>query len=303
MISIVQALHMQSHFFLLFLILFVAIRNYSLLRMQYFDIHSHLYFPDYDTDREEVITRMKNEGIWTTAIGADLESSKKAIALAEKHENIFASVGQHPEHSANSKESISYDISKEMEKLIEHPKVVAIGECGFDFYRTEKEDLEKIKEDQKEIFEKQIDLAVKNNKALMLHCRPSKGSMDAYEETLSILEPLAKKYGNKLFGNAHFFVGDLEILRRFLDIGFTVSFTGVITFAQDYDELVRFAPLNMIHAETDAPFVAPLSHRGKRNSPEYVYEVVVAIARLKEESIHEVKSILVSNAKKLFGIV
>src|SRR5205823_3200019 len=101
-------------------------------------------------------------------------------------------------------------------------------------------DLEQIKNSQREIFEKQIDLALRHDKALMLHCRSSKGTMDAYEETLAMLEPLAKEHGSKLFGNAHFFAGDMDILRRFLNIGFTVSFTGVITFAPDYNDLVRF---------------------------------------------------------------
>ncbi len=268
--------------------------------MNYFDIHSHLYFPDYDSDREEVIAQMKEQGIWTVSIGADLESSRQAIVLAEKHQNLFASVGIHPSESSNEIRDTRHE--KELKELAKHPKVVAIGECGFDFFRTSAENLEKTRELQKEIFERQIDLAIKNNKALMLHCRPTKSTTDAYEETLSILEPLAKKYGKKLFGNAHFFAGDLAILRRFLNIGFTVSFTGVITFTRDYDELVRFVPLDMVHAETDSPFVAPLSYRGRRNSPEYIFEVVVAIARIKEENIETVKMALVSNVKRLFRL-
>jgi TatD DNase family protein len=266
--------------------------------MDYFDIHSHLYFPDYDTDREAVIANMKEQGIWTTTIGTDIESSKQAIALAEKYENIYASVGHHPAHEIQ--DSV-FNIQK-FEELAKHPKVVAIGECGFDFYRTEPAFAELRRGEQKKVFEQQIDLAVRNQKALMLHCRPTKGTMDAYEECLDILEPLAKEHGEKLFGNAHFFVGDMDILRRFLEIGFTVSFTGVITFVSDYNETVRYTPLESIHAETDAPFVSPVLHRGKRNSPEYIAEIVRALALIRDEDVEVVKTTLISNAKRLFRL-
>ena len=264
--------------------------------MNYFDIHSHLYFPDYDADRDEVIARMLEQGIYTTSIGTDLESSKQSIALAEKYDNIYASVGVHPEHDAAA------GFSHEFEQLAQHPRVVAIGECGFDFYRTSPDDLEKVKADQTKIFQAQVQLAIKYNKALMIHARPAKGTMDAYEETLNILEPLAKQHGDKLFGNVHFFVGDIDILKRFLDIGFTVSFTGVITFAMDYNDVVKYTPLEHIHAETDAPFVSPILHRRQRNSPEYVPEIVRAIALLKGEDMEQVKEALMENAKRLFKI-
>jgi TatD DNase family protein len=268
--------------------------------MNYFDIHSHLYFSDYDADRDGVIARMREQGIYTCSIGTDLESSKQSIALAEKYDNIYASVGVHPEHDAVA------GFSDEFETLAQHQRVVAIGECGFDFYRTSPEasveDREKVKQDQSKIFEAQVQLAIKYNKALMIHARPAKGTMDAYEETLNILEPLAKVHGDKLFGNVHFFVGDIDILKRFLDIGFTVSFTGVITFAMDYNDVVKYTPLEHIHAETDAPFVSPILHRKQRNSPEYVPEIVRAIALLKGEDVEQVKAVLVENAKRLFKI-
>jgi TatD DNase family protein len=274
--------------------------------MNYFDIHSHLYFPDYDADRDEVISRMREQGIYTCSIGTDLESSKQSIALAEKYENIYASVGVHPEHDAAA------GFSNEFDMLAQHPRVVAIGECGFDFYRTSAEDLEKVKADpafaelrrakQAKVFQAQVNLAIKYNKALMIHARPAKGTMDAYEETLNILEPLAKVHGDKLFGNVHFFVGDIDILKRFLDIGFTVSFTGVITFATDYNDVVKYTPLEHIHAETDAPFVAPVLHRRQRNSPEYIAQIVRAIALIKGEDVETVKHTLLDNAKRLFRL-
>lgn len=263
--------------------------------MKYFDIHSHLYFKDFDTDREQVILNMKEKGIYTVSIGTNLETSKQAIKLAEENENLFASVGLHP---ADFKE---YKFEEDFKTLVKHPKVVCIGECGFDYFRLEG-DLKEAKNIQREIFEQQIRLAIENKKALMLHCRPSKGSMDAYLDTVDVLKRYKKEFGSVLFGNAHFFAGDLSILKEFLDLGFTVSFTGVITFTNDYDDLIKYTPPDMIHAETDSPFVAPNPFRGKRNSPEYIEEVVNKIAEIKSLDKEVVKEQLIKNACKLFGI-
>ncbi len=261
----------------------------------YIDIHSHLYFKDFDSDREEVILRMKEQGIATISIGTGLETSKQSVELAHAHENLYACVGVHPADVATA------DVPEEIDLLAEDLKVVAIGECGFDYFRLEG-DASEIKEAQKRVFEHQVKLALKVGKSLMLHCRSTAGTMDAYHDTLDILESYHREHGSKLRGNAHFFAGDMDVLKRFLDIGFTVSFTGVITFTHDYDDLVRYTPLEMLHAETDAPFVAPKPHRGTRNSPEYVKEVVSAIARIKEEDEEMVKKNLISNAQRIFRV-
>jgi TatD DNase family protein len=262
---------------------------------EYFDIHSHLSFPDYDKDREELIEEMQKNKIATISVGVDFETSKKELELAEKYENIFACVGQHPE---NTKEGFDERILQ----LAENPKVVAIGECGLDYFRLPMEDTE-TKKIQKEIFEKQIELSLKVGKPLMLHIRPSdKISYDAYFDALEILESHAKTAGEKLRGNAHFFVGGMEVLKRFLSIGFTVSFAGVVTFTHEYDEYVRYAPLEMIMSETDAPFVAPAPFRGKRNSSLYIPEIVSVIARIRGEDLALVKKTLVENAVRNFNI-
>ena len=266
----------------------------------YFDIHSHLYFPDYDADREIEIEKMKEAKIGTILIGTGVESSQKCIELAEKHSNIFACVGQHP---ADVKVDTEFD--KEIIKLVENKevnkKVVAIGECGLDYFRMSENDID-LKETQKKIFQSHIDLAIKVEKPLMLHIRSSKGTADAYEEALDILEKNYKKFGHKLRGNAHFFAGSPDILKRFLNLGFTVSFTGVITFTQDYDELIRQTPLDMIMSETDAPYVAPVPYRGSRNSPLYVPEVVRAIARIRGEDFEMVRKQLITNVIRNFRI-
>ncbi len=261
---------------------------------EYFDIHSHLYFPDFDKDREEEIKKMKHAKIGTITIGTDLESSKIAIEMAKKHDNLFACIGQHP--GELNKDSV---FEEKLEKLVTHKKVVAIGETGLDYFRLPKDNYQ-LKMIQKTVFEYHIDLALSTDLPLMLHIRSSKGTQDAYGDALDILEHHAKTSGHKLRGNAHFFAGDMDILRRLLFIGFTVSFTGVITFTRDYDEFIKYAPLHAIMSETDAPFVAPVPHRGKRNSPLYVPEVVSRIAEIKGEDLETVKKAMISNALQQF---
>ena len=263
---------------------------------EYFDIHSHLYFPDYDKDREDEIKKIKKAKIGTITIGTDLESSKKAIEMAKEHQNLFACIGQHP-----GELNVGSVFDERLETLVDNPKVVAIGETGLDYFRMLPDDFS-LKGIQKTIFEYHIDLALSSNKPLMLHIRSSKGTQDAWDDALAILEHHAKTSGGELRGNAHFFAGDMDVLKRLLAIGFTVSFTGVITFTHDYDELIKYTPLDMIMSETDAPFVAPEPHRGKRNSPLYVPEVVKKIAEIRKEPFETVKKAMRDNANRCFGV-
>ena len=262
----------------------------------FFDIHSHLHDKAFHEDRDTVVKEMKDYGVGTIVVGTDIKESNAAITLAEKYDHIYATIGLHP---ADDPTEI-FDVEKYM-KLAEHKKVVAIGECGLDYFRLEGDaSAEKIR--QKEVPEKQIALAVAVDKPLMLPGRPRKGSMDAYEDMLHILESMKKVYGLKLRGNAHFFVGTVDIAKRFIDIGFTMSFSGVITFTKDYDDVVRYLPLTMIHAETDSPYATPVPYRGKRNTPMYVQEIVAKIAVLRELPMEEVRMQLLENAKRVFTI-
>lgn len=264
--------------------------------LKYFDIHSHLYFPDFDYDREEEIKKIKENKIGTISIGTDLETSKQAIKLAEENEYFFATVGEHPGYIKTG--SI---LNPEITNLANHKKVVAIGECGFDYFRLDG-DLEAIKKAQRQIFEEEIKISLEIQKPLMLHIRPSKNSMDAYLDTLEVLEYVNKMEGDRLAGNAHFFAGDSEILKRFLNIGFSISFTGVITFTNDYDKFIKYTPIERIMSETDSPFVAPEPYRGKRNSPLFVPEVVKKIAEIRGEDLDSVREKLLQNAIKFFKI-
>jgi TatD DNase family protein len=299
-------------------------------KIKYIDIHCHLDFPDYEKDFEGVLGRMKEKEVGAITIGTDLESSKRAVRIAEENaEGVWACIGVHPNESSDEVRSTSFE-EGEFEKLVQSQKVVAIGECGLDYFARrslgggglsdEKKNI------QKEIFEQQIKFALKYDKPLMLHCRPAathgdlwaRGN-DAYDDVLDILESYKKNApagGVALRGNAHFFAGNIEQAKRFLDLGFTMSFTGVITFTHGptstrkdssaqggYDEVIKFLPIDSIMSETDAPFVAPVPYRGKRNEPSYVVEVVKKMAEIKGVAEESMAKAVVENATRIFGIV
>ncbi len=252
---------------------------------KYFDFHSHLNFSDYDTDLEEVLARLRETETHTVVVGTDLESSKRAVSLAEKHVGVYASVGVHPVDNPTR----YFDV-EEFAKLVSHPKVVAIGECGLDFFHSDKS-VDQGR--QEEIFISQIDFALKHSKPLMIHARA------AYSELLEILESRYKEEGSKLRGNIHFFAGTLPEAKRFWAMGFTTSFTGVITFTNQYDEVIKEAPIEMLLSETDAPYVAPVPYRGKRNEPSFVVEVVRKMSQLRGEPLEFLAPALVKNALRM----
>lgn len=256
--------------------------------MKYFDAHCHVQFEQYADDRDAVLARMREEEVGGLIVGTDGEHSRQAVALADGV-TLFAAVGLHP----NDKPGEGYDDAL-YRTLAKDPKVVAIGECGLDYFRPEDPESEKAR--QKDVFEKHIQLAEETGKPLMIHARPSKGSMDAYEDALSMLS------GRKVTGNFHFFVGDVATARKIVELGFTCSFTAVLTFTHDYDEVVRTLPLTHILSETDAPYVAPAPSRGKRNEPLAVREVVRAIARIRGEGEEAVREAMLANAARQFGL-
>lgn len=277
---------------------------------KYIDIHSHVNFTAFDADREEVIGRALDGDTWMINVGTQIDTSKSAVALANKYEEgVYAVIGLHPIHTGASfhdekelgegnKEFTSRGevFNKEAyRELLRDPKVVAIGECGLDYYRCDEESIAK----QKKAFVAQIELADEFGKPLMLHIRnnPKDKKLNAYSDVLDLL----KKFPN-MKGDVHFFAGTWEDAKKFLDIGFTLSFTGVVTFTKDYDEVIRNTPLDRIMSETDSPYVAPVPHRGKRNEPIYVREIVKKIAEIKNLPEEEVAKAIIANAKRLFKI-
>ncbi len=254
------------------------------MKPQYIDTHSHIQLDAYDIDRTEVLNRAHDANIWMINVGTDLESSKKAVDLLG--EGVYAIVGQHPT-------SLEAFHKEEYRKLLEDPRVIGIGECGLDFFRDKKED---VFETQSRVFREQIELAIELDKPLMIHARNS------YAEILEILDEYLTTPGTQLRGNVHFFAGSIEEAQAFLDRGFTLSFTGVITFAKEYKGLVQMVPLDRIMSETDCPYVTPVPFRGTRNEPLYVREIAHKIADIKGIDVEIVKKALVDNAIRLFRL-
>jgi len=276
---------------------------------KYIDIHTHVNFRAFDEDRDEVVKRALDNDTWIINVGTQVSTSKKAMELAHKYkEGVYAIIGLHPIHT-----SVSHHDTQELgeeggeftsrgevfdkniyRELLKDPKVVAIGECGLDYYHSAGELISK----QKKAFIEQIELANELNKPLMLHIR------DAYADALSILKEHAK-----VKGVVHFFSGTLEEAQGFLDFGFMISFAGAITFppkkdgtGSQYYEVIKNIPLNMILTDTDSPYVAPVPYRGKRNEPVYVKEIVKKIAEIKNLPEKDVAEAIVANAKRMFGI-
>lgn len=248
-----------------------------------FDAHSHINFPDFNKDKDDVIKRTLNKEVGMIIVGTNADDSARAVEIAGQYDKgVYVSVGLHPTSIGSEDFDANY-----YRNLAKNSKVVAIGECGLDYFHKNN------KEKQKDVFKKQIELALELDKPLIIHCRL------AHDDVLDILssyrDPMLK-------GNIHFFSGNLEQANKYFDLGFLISFTGVITFTKNYDGIIKKAPLEKIIVETDAPFVAPIPYRGKRNEPLYVAEVVQKIAEIKGVSYDEVAKITTENAVKLFSL-
>lgn len=286
---------------------------------RYIDIHAHVNINAFKDDAEAVLARCRKEGVAVVNVGTQADTSRRAVELAEASEadDRFAIIGLHPVHT-----SASYHDEQELgenmkaftsrgeefdagyyRELAQSKKVVAIGECGLDYFRLEKD----TRGLQERAFIAQIELANELGLPLMIHTRDAKGNSasaraeagvgNVYDDTYEILKAHAK-----VRGNIHFYAGNWEQAKKFFDLGFTVSFTGVITFAQDYEDVVRNAPLDMIHGETDCPYVAPVPYRGQRCEPWMVKEVYKKIAVIRGEDEEKVREQLVENARELYKL-
>lgn len=275
--------------------------------MKYIDTHTHVNLSAFDADREDVLARSFHAEVAMINIGTKLSTSEKAVEIARTHEHTYAVVGLHPvqtvpgrhdegEVGEGGKPFVSkgevFDYEA-MKMFAQDPRVVAIGECGLDYFHTTPES----EAAQRAAFVAQIHLANELKKPLVLHVRNGKDtSKNAYRDVADILKSEAK-----VVGNAHFFAGSVDDARLYLDRGFSVSFTGVVTFTRDYDEVVRFIPADMIHAETDAPYVSPKPYRGQRNEPLYVIEVAQKLAEIRGADPEQFREQLLQNAEALYG--
>lgn len=289
---------------------------------KYIDIHAHTNFVAFDGDRDAVIRRTLDSNTWVINIGTQYDTSKKAVEMTNEYsEGVFACIGLHPIHTGVSyhdidelgsegKEFVSrgeiFDKEKYKE-LARHGKVVGIGECGLDYYHMDEDSIEK----QKIAFIAQIELADELNLPLMLHVRnsPTDKTHNAYFDVYELIKKYSKSLAIGLpnIGVSHFFAGSVEDMKRFVEIGIYISFAGPITYKPkpeicDYIAVIKETPLEMLLADTDSPYVAPVPHRGTRNEPVYVQDIVKKIAEIKDLNEEEMAKIIFSNAKRLFDI-
>jgi TatD DNase family protein len=260
------------------------------------DSHAHLDGKQFDSDREQVIERARAAGVRTmVAIGnGDGPPQLDAgVRLAEKYAFMYATIGIHP-HEARLASDYAYS---EMERLARHPKVIAWGEIGLDYYYDHSP-----RDTQKQVFVRQMELAGAAKLPIVIHCRPSENSENAWEECLQLMEEHWTPKG--IGGILHCFTGTWTHAKRALDMGFMVSFAGNMTFpkAQQIRDAALQVPLDKILIETDCPYLAPLPYRGKRNEPAYVIETARKLGELRGLSIEEVGELTAGNFYKFFKI-
>ncbi len=256
------------------------------------DTHCHLYFPEFDQDRDEVIKRARKTGVsFFVQVGASLEDSRKAVELANQYNDMIASVGIHP-HCAESAE-IDAEIAELKKLALENKKVKAIGECGLDFGKTGEIGDEE-KKAQIALFEAQIFLAQELKMPLIIHCR------NAHKEIAQMLQVSSFRFHGTVI---HCFTGNWEDAKRYLDLGCFISFSGIVTFkkAEAIQEAATKMPLDRILVETDAPYLAPEPHRGKRNEPAFIKNIIQSIADLRGASFADIETVTDQNARKIFG--
>ncbi|PIT86943.1 MAG: hydrolase TatD [Candidatus Magasanikbacteria bacterium CG10_big_fil_rev_8_21_14_0_10_43_6] len=274
-----------------------------------FDTHCHIQFKAFQDDLDQVILRCTEKNTFMNVVGTQIPTSKKAIALAEKYDNVYASVGIHPiQHDVvDVEEETTHFTSRGeewdqqlFETLVQHPKVIGVGETGLDRFHIRKDvGIEDIFAKQKELFLQHYHLAKKFDKALVIHVR------DAHTEMIEILEEL----GAPIRGTIHCFTGNWDQAERYLALGLHLGFTGVITFPPkktdpqpqlDLWEVVKKMPLDRMLVETDAPYLAAQAYRGERSEPWMVEECIKKIAEIRTISLDTVQKSTTKNARTLF---
>lgn len=283
------------------------------METKYIDTHAHLNLSAFNEDVEAVVADCARRGVTVLNVGTKESTSARAVELAEQYEHMYAIIGLHPiqtvpgrHDEAETGEGAKPFTSKGesfdkvfYDELAKHPKVVGVGECGFDYWHCPKETYAT----QEENFIAQIQFANEHKLPLMIHTRgpkPGEESPTGRSVYVDVYDTLAQ-YAKVPF-NVHFYAGTIAEAERFFELGGTVSFTGVITFAKVYEDVVRAMPLDRIHGETDCPYVAPVPHRGKRAEPWMVEEVYKKIAQIRGEDEEAVRMQLLENAKRFYKL-
>ncbi len=273
------------------------------------DVHSHVQFAAYEGKGDAVIKRALDENIWVVNVGTQKDTSWAGVVMAEGYkEGVYATVGLHPIHTSRSYhdtkelgggesakafvskgEKFDFDFYKELGK---NKKVVAVGECGLDYYRLDKE----TKGKQIKVFEVQIELAKEIEKPLMIHCR------EAFGDLVEVLQKNKSSLREDCPGINHFFTGSKENAKDLMDLGFYFSFGGVLTFTRDYDDLVKYIGLERIVLETDAPYITPIPHRGERNEPLFVKHTAQKLAEILGKDLEGVQTKTTENAARVLNL-
>ena len=270
----------------------------------FYDTHAHLDYPDFAPDLEQVIERARAAGISKIiSIGTDFDSSRRAIQLAEKFDCVFAAAGWHPSDALSAPD----DIRAELRELARHPKVVALGETGLDYYRlpstkgaagrvtpsAPSADDECYKRKQAALFRQHLEVAAELKLNCVIHQRG-----ECFDDTLNILEP----FSTRVRGVFHCFAGDAAAMEKILSLNSLVSFTGIATFknGQNVRDTIVATPLGKFMLETDCPFLAPVPYRGKRCEPAYVKEISEVVAQVKNCSLDELSAVTSATAHEFF---
>jgi len=281
----------------------------------YIDTHCHLNFKDFKDDADAIIEKTLADNTQMILVGSEQKTSRRATEYAAKYpEGVYAAIGLHPIHlediavkndSAEGKyeftsraEKFDYDYYYQLAK--NDKKVVAIGEIGLDYYHLPPDkNIPEVKERQQAVLKELLLLAHNLNLPVIIHCR------EAHEDLLPILTDFYQKYKKdqtREWGVIHCFSGDQKLAEEYQKLNLMISFTGLITFAKNWDELIKNFPLEKIMIETDAPYMAPVPYRGKRNEPAYVKYVAERIAQIKVMNIKEVEDATFANAQRVFGL-
>ncbi len=273
--------------------------------LQYIDTHTHIHFDDFDGDRKEVSDRMSDMRVGAIVVGTSLETSLQVVKLAKSVSNVWACIGVHP----NTVENFEPINSRVNSGEIDMSKVVAVGECGLDYFRSDGTSKEERKR-QQNLFKEHIEFAIQHRLPLMLHIRSGvgddgKSAYDAHNDALKILQEYKKEHGGGLRFHCHFTTFGVDMAQEFLAIDERTTFgiPGVVTYknAKDLQELVKWLPLEKILSETDAPYAAPVPHRGRRNEPVFVIDIVNAIADLRGEDREVTRKQLLANSQRVFN--
>lgn len=276
--------------------------------MKFIDSHCHVHFNAYKDDMEEVIQRTLEKGVFMITVGTQKDTSARGLEVAEQHDGMWATIGLHPNHTCKQEFVDDQELSTiktreerfDMEyfrELAKHPKCVGVGETGLDYYRIpEGLDKNEVVRVQEETVRAHFDLASEADLPVVIHCR------DAYKDQARLIQEYLDAGKLQKRGVIHCFTGTLEEAQRFVELGFVISFSGIVTFSKELSEVAKALSLEHMLVETDAPYLTPVPHRGKRNEPWMVVYTAEHIAQLKGVQVEEVAEATFENTKRIFGL-